>query len=80
MLREPAIQDGKLEAMLRSHRAEILRGLRHTPGFQVLIVDYPELVLAPEKWAGRLESFLAMPLPLEVMRAAIKPELYRNRA
>lgn len=64
---------------LRAHRAEILHGARSTPGFEVLIVDYPELVLSPGTWAPALGSFLGIDLPLETIERIIRPELYRNR-
>lgn len=66
--------------MLQGHRAEILHGLRTTPGFEVLIVNYPELVSAPEKWAPRIQAFLGTDIPVEAVRQAIRPELHRNRS
>ena len=76
---ETVAETGKITEMLRAHRAEILRGLHNTPGFEVLTVDYPYLVRAPERWAPRIQSFLGIALPLQAVRSAIRPELYRNR-
>ncbi len=70
---------GKMAELLDAHRSEILRGLKNAPGFEVLVVDYSELVLSPETWLPRIQAFVG-PLPSpDAMGKAIKPELYRNR-
>lgn len=79
MLGGSGADPAKMAEALRAHRAETLHSIRNAPGFQVLTVDYPELVLAPEKWASRIQDFLGIAIPVETMRSAIRPELYRNR-
>ena len=76
MLNRPV---GDSSEALRAHRAETLHTIRNTPGFEVLVVDYPELVLAPEKWSDVIGSFLGIELTAEKVASVIRPELYRNR-
>jgi hypothetical protein len=45
----------------------------------VLVVDYPALVRAPEEWLERIREFVGVPLDVEAMRGAIRPDLHRNR-
>jgi len=69
----------KMEEMLRDHRERILHGLKHAKYFSLLVVDYPALVRAPEEWLERIREFVGMPLDIEAMRGAIRPDLHRNR-
>jgi predicted AlkP superfamily phosphohydrolase/phosphomutase/tetratricopeptide (TPR) repeat protein len=76
----PAASQEELERMLQVHRDQTLRGLLSSPAFDVLVVDYPSLVRAPEEWLPRIQAFLGCRLDAEAMRKAIRPELYRNAA
>jgi tetratricopeptide (TPR) repeat protein len=70
-----------LATRLREHERHLLTFLNHSPQFQVLTVDYPDLVSQPQSLVPRLRSFFGedrLPLP-EAMIQAIKPQLYRNR-
>ena len=76
---EAAAAPEKMAQMLTDHRNEILRGLKNGPGFEVLVVDYPDLVRNPGLWLPRIEAFLgSLPAP-GAMGAAIRQDLYRNR-
>ncbi len=76
---EPEADHTKLAEMMSNHRNSILHGLRAAKGFEVLVVDYPELVRNPEAWLPRIEEFLGiLPTP-DAMREVIRPDLYRNR-
>lgn len=79
MLDKPVGEAPEIAESLRCHRAEILHGLANTPGFQMLVIDYPSLVLSPDQWAKPIGSFLGIEIPVEVIRRVIRPELYRNR-
>jgi hypothetical protein len=65
--------------MLRDHREQILHGLKRAQYFSVLVVNYPALVRAPEEWVERIREFVGVPLDVEAMRTAIRPDLHRNR-
>ncbi|HWF10921.1 MAG TPA: tetratricopeptide repeat protein, partial [Bryobacteraceae bacterium] len=75
----PAVTAEKMAEMLEAHRKETLRALRNTPGFEVLVVDYPRLVVDAETWAPRLGSFLGVDVPAAALLNTIRPDLYRNR-
>jgi tetratricopeptide (TPR) repeat protein len=74
----PASEE-KMESALRAHREETLRGLSRTAGFEVLVVDYPQLVRSPELWMDRIEEFLGTKGAGESMKGVIRQDLYRNR-
>lgn len=64
---------------LQEHREEILLGLQQAPNFEVLIVDYPQLVRTPEAWLEKIQTFLGITDATEAMRRVIRQDLYRNR-
>jgi predicted AlkP superfamily phosphohydrolase/phosphomutase/tetratricopeptide (TPR) repeat protein len=70
----------KLAATLTQHRATILRGMERSPNFEVLEIDYPELVADPAVWIERINAFLGGNLNTAAMAACVKPSLHRNRA
>ena len=79
---ERALDAAQTTAILEAHRAEVLRGLDQSPWCETLIVDYPELVEAPEAWAPKILAFLgiaATPEAIAKMAGRVRPELYRNR-
>jgi hypothetical protein len=75
----PVASREKMAEMLRDHREHILHGLKNAKYFRVLVVDYPGLVRAPEEWLERIREFAGVPLDVEAMRGAIRPDLHRNR-
>jgi len=76
---EPAASPEKMAVMLAEHRSSVMRGLTNASGFEVLFVDYPDLIRNPGAWLPRIEGFLG-PLPTpEAMARVIRPDLYRNR-
>ena len=70
----------KLAEALGQHRDTILRGLHALPNFEVLEIDYPQLVAAPTDWVERVNEFLGGDLNTAAMAACVKPSLHRNRA
>jgi tetratricopeptide (TPR) repeat protein len=70
----------KLTRMLGEHRAEVLRGLSSAAAFELLVVDYPDLIRHPEKWVPRIVDFLGGVPDAAAMYGAIRPNLHRNRA
>jgi len=69
----------KMMDSLKQHREQILGGLARAPGFEVLVVDFPELVRAPEKWVDRIQTFLGIKDASAAMQRVIRQDLYRNR-
>jgi predicted AlkP superfamily phosphohydrolase/phosphomutase/tetratricopeptide (TPR) repeat protein len=69
----------KLEDTLSQHRATILRGMKASPNFEVLEVDYPGLIDEPSVWAGKVAEFLGGKLDTAAMGACVKPQSHRNR-
>ncbi len=70
----------KLTSALEQHRAAILNGIRNAPNFELLEVDYPDLVAQPLAWSQRIAEFLGSDLDKPAMAACAKPVLHRNRA
>ncbi len=69
----------KLATTLSQHRATILRGMKASPNFEVLEVNYPELVADPTVWLERINIFLGGNLNTSAMSRCVKPSLHRNR-
>jgi predicted AlkP superfamily phosphohydrolase/phosphomutase/tetratricopeptide (TPR) repeat protein len=70
----------KLRQLLEQHRTAVLRGMQSSPNFEVLEVDYPDLVSNPSIWAEKVNRFLGGKLDTQAMASCVKPELHRNRA
>ena len=70
----------KLAENLVQHRMTIRAGMASSPNFEVLEVDYPDLITQPQLWAERVNEFLGGELDTEAMVACVKPALHRNRA
>jgi hypothetical protein len=75
----PGASREKMAEMLRDHREQVLHGLKQAQYFSLLVVDYPALVRRPEEWLERIREFVGLPLDVEAMRGAIRPDLHRNR-
>ena len=78
---------GKMERLpdaddLEKHRDAILSYLRTLPNVELLTIDYPEMIAAPDRAIEAVIDFLGSEhLPVRhKMAAAIVPELYRNRS
>jgi hypothetical protein len=70
----------KLAGTLAQHRSTILRGMTTSPNFEVLEIDYPDLVANGAAWAEKVNEFLGQNLNTAAMAACVKPDLHRNRA
>jgi tetratricopeptide (TPR) repeat protein len=69
----------KLAETLAQHRTTILRGMESSPNFEVLEIDYPDLVAKPDVWIERINHFLGGNLNAAAMAGCVKPSLHRNR-
>ncbi len=70
----------KLAESLSHHRMTIRAGMESSPNFEVLEVDYPDLIGQPAVWAEKVNEFLGGKLDTAKMVACVKPDLHRNRA
>ncbi|HJT80092.1 MAG TPA: alkaline phosphatase family protein [Chthoniobacterales bacterium] len=70
----------KLAESLVQHRMVIRAGMASSPNFEVLEVDYPDLINQPQVWAEKINEFLGGKLDTSAMAACVKPNLHRNRA
>jgi hypothetical protein len=78
--RGPEMPPDRLATTLEQHRALVLRGMRDSPDFELLEIDYPHLIIEPAIWIERILEFLGGTLDSAAMGACIKPSLHRNRA
>ena len=65
--------------LLERHRSNVLLTLLNQPRFDVLEVDFPELVADPAETIARLETFLHRNLDTAKMTARVRPDLHRNK-
>jgi hypothetical protein len=75
--------DGSLEAMKEAYRNDIVAARLHArkqPNIEMIEVDYRATVENPEATARTVNQFLGGHLDERAMAAAVKAELYRNRA
>ncbi len=72
----------KMTGILQAHRDETLAFLAARPQYyDVLVVDYPELITTPGPWVEKIAAFLGptlLPRPENAVQC-IRPELFRHR-
>ena len=66
--------------LLEKHRDGVLLSLHNLKRFDVLEIDYPELVRDPSRAVTRLSAFLGRNLDFTEMTARVRPELHRQKA
>jgi hypothetical protein len=77
--KDPLVPDDKMRRNYEFHLKKVFYCLDHTPNFQALYVDYPEVVAHPLAEAKRINAFLGGRLDVEAMTLAVDTGLYRNR-
>lgn len=67
--------------LLAKHRANTLSMIQGLSNIDLIRIPYPELVVEPSKWIGRIVSFIGTERlqDPERMLACIRSDLYRNR-
>lgn len=84
MLQRQGKSDGADRAKLRQLFAKHLDGtidwLGRQPNFEVLYIDYGQVLREPARQAARVAAFLAVEAEPGKMAEVVDPELYRNRA
>ena len=77
---ENTSSDDDMLRMYESHLDKVMFQLRFRDWFEVLYLDFADVVADPETAAGRLNEFLGGGLDVEKMAMQVDPNLYRNRA
>lgn len=77
---ENTATDEDLMRMYASHLDKVAFQLRYRSWFDVLYLDFAEVVADPEKAARAMNEFLGGGLDVEAMAMQVDPNLYRNRA
>jgi len=70
-----------LSAELQAHRERVLGMIKQNPSMEVLEIDFPALIRAPQQEIARLRAFLGEDnLPnADAMEAVIRPDLHRQK-
>jgi hypothetical protein len=74
-----ALADDKLAGVFQKQLTEVRQWLSQQPNFQVLEVNYHELLGEALAGAKRIAAFLGGNLNLAAMAGAVEPALYRQR-
>lgn len=77
---ENTAEDEDMVRMYESHLDKVKFQLRFRDWFDVLYLDFSEVVADPEKAARQISDFLGGNLDVEKMATQVDPNLYRNRA
>ncbi len=77
---ENTADDGDMLRMYESHLDKVKFQLRFRDWFDVLYLDFSDVVADPEKAAKQINDFLGGHMDVEKMAVQVDPNLYRNRA
>jgi LPS sulfotransferase NodH len=73
------LSDDKLLEVFRAEIDKSNRWLAEQPNFEVLYVDYNEMVTDPAPQVAKINEFLGGQLNTEAMLAIVDPTLYRQK-
>jgi hypothetical protein len=73
------VDDATVIRMFRKELDKVERWLEGRANFQILFVDYNEVIRRPQRHAARVNDFLDGVLDIEAMVDVVDPSLYRNR-
>src|SRR5262249_1072082 len=62
------------------HLRDVAQLIAARPCFKALDVDYAQVLADARREAGRVATFLGLPLDIDAMAAAVDRRLYRNRS
>jgi len=77
---ENTASDDDMLRMYASHLEKVEFQLRFRDWFDVLYLDFAEVIADPERAARAMNDFLGGGLDVEAMAMQVDPNLYRNRA
>ena len=75
-----SISDEEMADLFRKHLATVKRWLQEQTNFEVLEVDYNQMLADPLRQVHAIAGFLGGQLDEEDMAAVVNPDLYRNRS
>ena len=75
-----ATSDEELRSLYEKHLKQVKSFLGARPSFDVLDVEYAEVLAAPGNEAARIGRFLSRDLNVDLMAVAVDRQLYRNRS
>ncbi len=73
------VSDEQMALLYEKHLDKVYAWLNAQPHFEVLFVDYREVLAEPEKHAAEINRFLGGGLDEAAMRAVVDKNLYRQR-
>jgi len=74
------IDDAVIATMFRNHLGKFANWVRVRPNYQILDVDYNDLVTDPEPIVEGIDHFLGGGFDRAAMAHTVEPGLYRNRS
>jgi hypothetical protein len=78
---EPAdsVKDEKMAELFNKHLDKVANWINHQTNFDVLTINYNEILANPQPILDQLVDFLALDLDKNAMRKVVDPDLYRQR-
>jgi len=73
------VGDEKLAEMYGKHLAKVKAWLDSQTKFSIVYLDYNQLLIDPQKYAGQVNEFLGNDLDPLAMASVVDPNLYRQR-
>jgi hypothetical protein len=73
-------EDERMLELFKDHLWKVRYLVKHQPQFEVLELQYRDVVEAPSEQAALINRFLGGRLDVEAMARAVDRGLYRNRA
>lgn len=73
------VSDEQMALLYEKHLAKVYAWLEEQPNFEVLYVDYRDVLAEPEKHAAEINRFLGGGLDEAAMRQVVDKNLYRQR-
>jgi len=76
---KPGADDEGMYEILQRHLAEVDQLMNASAHFELMNVDYGDVIGNPRQQARRIQDFLGLELDVEKMASAVDFSLYRNR-
>jgi hypothetical protein len=73
------VDDATMLRLFQRDLAKVEKWLAERPNFEVLYVDYNQMLSEPANVVGSINEFLDGQLDLDAMAVVVDPTLYRNR-
>ena len=73
------VGDEKLAEMYGKHLAKVKAWLDGQTNFSIVYLDYNQLLIDPQKYAGQVNEFLGNTLDPQAMASVVDTNLYRQR-